>query len=177
MPLPAKVGLEGWGGRAAGTDAVCPGAGDHHVLGSAPGDVPRASPRGSQPGGRRKKTQENTRQVINDGKKQSAAGCRGEERDWSCLRSAGWRCILHLLRVPVETLCSSGPPGSLLPHFCLSKDRKWQGSDLQEGTGQGVPACQPKAGIGLDCRSLGRTRSVLGELPTHHSHRQSVPPS
>lgn len=148
-------------------DAVCSGAGDHHVLGSAPGgDVPSAGPPGSQPAGKHKKTQENTRQVINDGKKQSAAGCRGEDRDWSCLRSTGWRCVLHLPRVPMETLCSSGPPGSLLPRFCLSKDRKWQGSDLQEGTGQGVPACQPKAGIGLDCRSLGRASPERASHPS-----------
>lgn len=58
----------------------------------------------------------------------------------------------------METLCSSGAAGSLLPHLCLSKDRKWQRSELQSrggawegqarasqhpGLGQGMAAAAP----------------------------------
>lgn len=76
----------------------------------------------------------------------------------------------------METLCSSGPPESLLPHLCLSTDRKWQGSELQErgepGRGQARASQHTSPGQGVvGGRSLGRTRSALRELLTHHSHQ------
>lgn len=82
----------------------------------------------------------------------------------------------------METLCSSGAPGSLLPPSAFPRtesgralsyrrvgspggDRVGGPSRLTQGTGQ------------LGCRSFERTRSALMELLAHHSHQQSALPS
>lgn len=125
-----------------------------------------------------RETHKTARQVINDGKKQSAAGCRGKRVTAPACspRSRDAFFISSKEIPPMETLCSSGPPGSLLPHLCLSKDRRWQGSDLQEGGSPGGdrpggPSTLAQGREWLGCRFLGRTRSALRELLAHHSHQ------
>lgn len=78
-------------------------------------------------------THENRRQIINDGKKQSAAGCRGGRVTAPACSPYGRDAFFISYKEipPMETLCSSGTAGSLLPHLCLSKDRKWQSLELQ----------------------------------------------
>lgn len=78
-------------------------------------------------------THENRRQIINDGKKQSAAGCRGGQVTAPACSPYGRDAFFISYKEipPMETLCSSGAAGSLLPHLCLSKDRKRQSLELQ----------------------------------------------
>lgn len=147
-------------------------------LGSPPGGggVPDASPPGSQPAGKH----ENKRQIINNGGKQSAAGCRERQVTApACSPYGRDAAFISYKEIPaMETLCSSGAAGSLRAHLCLSKDRKWQSSKLQSRggawEGQGIPGHRSRAGNGWAAGPCGE-QSSLRQLLAPHTNGQCFP--
>lgn len=129
-----------------------------------------------------RETHENSGQVINDGKKQSAAGCRGKPMTTHPCSPCG--------RVAFSISCKEKrPSGDLLilwiPWEPAPPPLPFQGQEFAGfgatgeggargwGTGQGIPATKSRKWLGY--RSLGRTRSTLSELLTHHTTSQCIP--
>lgn len=126
---------------------------------------------------------ENRRQIINNGEKQSAAGCRGRQVTApDCSPYGRDAFFISYKEIPaMETLCSSGAAGSLLPRLCLSRDRKWQSSELQSRRetweGQARASQHTCPGQGMAGVQVPAENKVCPETASRLSHQQSVLPS
>lgn len=125
-----------------------------------------------------------TRKQTSDSKQREKAECcrlQREAGDCSCLQPLGRNAFFISYKevATMETICSSGAAGSLLPTPAFPRTASaelgatwWRGT--LGGAGQGTPAHASRAGM-AGVQVPARTRSALRQLPAPHTHSHCFP--
>lgn len=179
LASPSRSRSPGEGRAAARTDPVCPG----------PGPPPWAGGhchRPWQPTGRRcpkrqpsrlpacRETHENRRQITNNGKKLSAAGCRGRQVTAPACSPYGRDAFLIYREIPADPLEPAPPP---LP-FQGRKVAKLGATEQRESLGGAGRASQHTGlGQGMAGVQVPAENKICPETASCPSHQQSVLPS